>query len=290
MKKINLFCFGFGQVAKHLTNKLVEKNLISSLNVTTRQPTNEFRIKNLVCKNFELNELSYDKNLLKALNQSDHLLVSVPPINGKDIVIKYFLKKIKISKFDWVTYLSATSVYGNHDGKWVDEKTVCNPTSENGKARLNAENKWLNLFEFGVPLQIFRLSGIYSQNNNVLYRLMNNNSYIVDKKNHFFSRIHLEDISNIIIKSFLKFKPGEIYNISDDKPASSKDVTLYGAKILSKEVPKKVQVNELQSEMLKNFYKDSKKIKNDKAKKFFEYEMKFPSYIEGLNYIKNNII
>ena len=186
MKKINLFCFGFGQVAKDLINKLLEKDLISSLNVTSRQPTNEFKIKNLDCKNFELNEFNYDRNLLKALNQSDHLLVSVPPIDGEDIVIKYFLKEIKISNFNWVTYLSATSVYGNHDGNWVDEKTVCNPTSENGKARLIAENKWLNLFESGVPLQIFRLSGIYSQNNNVLNRIMKNDSYIVDKKNHFF--------------------------------------------------------------------------------------------------------
>ncbi len=42
--------------------------------------------------------------------------------------------------------------------------------------------------------------------------------------------------------------------------------------------------------MLKNFYKDSKKISNKKMKNFFNYSLKLPTYVEGLNYIKNNLI
>ena len=45
---------------------------------------------------------------------------------------------------------------------------------------------------------------------------------IVKKKNHFFSRIHLEDIANVLFYSLQKFKKNEIYNISDDEPASKK--------------------------------------------------------------------
>ena len=41
--------------------------------------------------------------------------------------------------------------------------------------------------------------------------------------------------------------------------------------------------------MLKNFYKDSKKVSNQKMKKFFNYSLKFPTYIEGLNNISNNL-
>ena len=43
-------------------------------------------------------------------------------------------------------------------------------------------------------------------------------------------------------------------------------------------------------EKLKNFYKDSKKVSNKKMKDFFNYTLKFPTYIEGLNYIRNNFI
>ena len=70
------------------------------------------------------------------------------------------------------------------------------------------------------------LSGIYSNQSNILFRLKSGNVKLVNKKNHFFSRIHVEDIANILFKSLSNFKSGEIYNISDDKPSPSEEVTL----------------------------------------------------------------
>ena len=40
--------------------------------------------------------------------------------------------------------------------------------------------------------------------------------------------------------------------------------------------------------MLQNFYKDSKKVDNKKMKAFFNYDLKYPTYKEGLDYIFNN--
>jgi nucleoside-diphosphate-sugar epimerase len=134
------------------------------------------------------------------------------------------------------------------------------------------------------------LSGIYSEENNILVRLKSGNANIINKKNHFFSRIHVEDIANILFKSLSNFKPSEIYNISDDKPSSSEEVTLHGVNILDIDKPKTVEIKDIKSEMLKNFYKDSKKVSNKKMKSFFDYNLKFPTYIEGLNNIRNNLV
>ena len=60
------------------------------------------------------------------------------------MVINNFSKYLSQIKPKWITYLSATSVYGNHNGAWVDEKSETNPTSENGIQRLVAENLWLS--------------------------------------------------------------------------------------------------------------------------------------------------
>jgi len=87
-----------------------------------------------------------------------------------------------------------------------------------------------------------------------------------------------------------KFKSGEIYNISDDKPSSSEEVTTFAVKLIDVNVPKIIEISEIESEMLKNFYKDSKKVSNKKMKNFFSYKLKFPTYVEGLNYIKDNFI
>jgi hypothetical protein len=67
-------------------------------------------------------------------------------------------------------------------------------------------------------------------------------------------------------------------------------VTLYGAKLLNLEKPKMIEFEDIENEMLKNFYKDSKKVCNKKMKKFFNYNLKFPTYIEGLSNIRDNFI
>ena len=173
----------------------------------------------------------------------------------------------------------------------MNEESKTTPTSLNGISRLAAEKSWLSLgSDKSLPVQIFRLSGIYSNKNNILVRLKSGNVNLINKKNHFFSRIHVDDIVEILFKSLSHFKLGEIYNITDDKPSSSQEVTLYGVKLLNIDKPKKIEVEDIESEMLKNFYRDSKKVSNKKMKIFFNYNLKFPTYVEGLSYIRDNLI
>ena len=288
---MNITCFGFGQVAKNFIKKIHSENLKINLTVTSRDKSEKKKFGSLDYQSLHFSEHSFDQKLVEKLKSSDHILVSIAPVKGEDIVIKNFQNNLEKSKTKWITYLSATSVYGNHNGDWVDENSDTKPTSSNGIDRLNAEKSWLNLAEKkSLPLQILRLSGIYSNQNNILVRLKTGNTKIINKKNQFFSRIHVEDIANILFKSLKNFKTKEIYNISDDKPTSPEELILYGSKLLNIEKPKAVELSTLESEMLKNFYKDSKKVNNKKMKEFFNYKLKYPTYIEGLNYICNNII
>ena len=291
MKNINIFCFGFGQVAKNFISKVNRENYNIDLSSTSRSETAEKNFDGINYKNYQFSTEKYDKDLIPKLREADHILISIPPIEGEDLVIKNFSKFLETSKVKWITYLSATSVYGDHKGEWVNEKSETKPTSPNGLARFKAENSWLSLkMNKNLPVQIFRLSGIYSNEKNILVRLKLGNAKLVNKKNHFFSRIHVEDVANILFKSLSKFKSGEIYNLADNKPSSSEEILLYGAKILNIQNLKKIEVNEIESKMLKNFYKDSKKVSNKKIKNYFDYNFKFPTYVEGLNYIRDNFI
>ena len=207
------------------------------------------------------------------------------------MVVKNFSKFLESSKVKWITYLSATSVYGDHKGKWVNENSKTNPISNKGVARLKAENSWIFLEKKNkLPVQIFRLSGIYSNEKNILVRLKSGDVKLINKKNHYFSRIHVEDIANFLFVSIFKLKSGEIYNLADDKPSSSEEIILYAAKLLGIKNVKKIEIDEIKSEILKNFYKESKKVSNKKIKNYFNYKLKFPSYVEGLNYIRDNFI
>jgi len=266
MNNLNIFCFGFGQVAKCFIKKLKLENFNINLSTTSRENTHKKKFDEIDYTSFKFKGANYDNKLIEKLKKSDHILVSIPPRDGTDLVLKNFSKIIEDCIPKWITYLSATSVYGDHEGKWVNEESTTSPMTSNGIDRLSAEKLWLSLnLNKKIPLQVFRLSGIYSNENNILVRLKSGNAKLVNKKNHFFSRIHVEDIANILFESLSKFKSGEIYNISDDKPTLSEDITLYGAKILNIEKLKTIEIHDIESEMLKNFYKDSKKVCNKKT-------------------------
>ena len=291
MNKINIFCFGFGQVAKNFIKKINKKNIEINLTVTSRESSSKKVFEGINYDSFQFSQNTFDKSLIKNLESSNYVLVSIAPIDGGDIVVKNFRNILKEKKIKWLTYLSATSVYGDHKGEWVDEKSKTNPTSPNGVLRLKAEKSWMELAENqNLPVQIFRLSGIYSHESNILKRLKSGDAKIIEKENQFFSRIHVEDIAEILFKSLEKFKTKEIYNISDDKPASSKEVILYGSKLLNIEPPTIVELKSLENEMVINFYKDSKRVNNKKMKEIFNYKLKYPTYVEGLNNIHNDLI
>ena len=292
MIKLKVFCFGFGQVAESFINKLINEKKDFDLSITSRQETHQIDFNNIKINSYQFSENKVDYSLVQKLEHADYILISIPPVDGKDIVTNFLEtnSRIKIN-CKWITYLSATSVYGDHKGNWVNENSVTKPSSSNGVSRLKAENTWLNLSKKNnYPLQIFRLAGIYSEKFNILKRLQTGKLQIVNKKDHFFSRIHVEDIANILFKSINNFKNNEIYNICDDKPASQNEIAVYGAKLLKMEQPKPIKLEEVESKMLQNFYKDSKKVDNTKMKNFFKYNLIFPTYVEGLDHIFNNNI
>jgi len=291
MNTIKVFCFGFGQVAKHFVKKIISQNLTIELSVTSRQETHQEIFEEINFTSYEFENDKFDENINFKIKEADYILVSIPPISGEDIVIKNFKDPLKNTNAKWITYLSATSVYGDHNGEWVNEKSETKPSTLNGKNRLKAENDW-RVFskENNLPLQIFRLSGIYSKQNNILKRLKTGQAKIIKKEKHFFSRIHVEDIANILFISLKKFKTNEIFNISDDQPASQEEVAVYGALLLKMNKPNPLKIEDLEEGMLKDFYKESKKVDNKKIKNFFNYQFIYPSYKEGLDNIVNDFI
>ena len=118
MKSLKIFCFGFGQVAKHFIKKIIRENQHLELNVSSSQKTNKRSFEGLDFNSYEFNEKKIDKDINNKIENADFILVSIPPIKGEDLVINNFKEIIKKTKTKWITYLSATSVYGNHDGEW----------------------------------------------------------------------------------------------------------------------------------------------------------------------------
>ena len=91
-----------------------------------------------------------------------------------------------------------------------------------------------------------------------------------------------------MFQSLRKFKKNEIYNISDDQPTSQNEIINYASRLLKKDPPQSINLENIDDGMLKDFYKDPKKVQNKKMKDFFNYQLIYPTYKEGLNNIFNN--
>ena len=182
----------------------------------------------------------------------------------------------------WVGYLSTTSVYGNHDGQWVDEKTPVNPSSNRGLLRVNAENTWARINN--LPLHIFRLAGIYGAGRSPLDKIRSGKAQLINKPGQFFSRIHVEDIAQVLKASIEMPNRGSIYNVCDDMPAAPDEVLAYAAKLLNYPEPPRIDFEEAElSPMAKSFYSDNKRVSNHLIKNEFSLALKFPNFKAGLD-------
>ena len=290
-KSINLVCFGFGLAAKYFVKELLRNKYKIKLITTSRSKSSNNKFLNINYKNFHLDNNKFDKKIIKYILNASHILVSIPPRNRKDLVIENFYNEISLNKkIKWLAYLSSTSVYGNHNGKWVDERSKLLSNNDTGINRIVAENEWLKLnCHHLIPIRIFRLSGIYSPERNIFLRLAREQVRYVKKSNHFFSRIHVADIAQVLSKSLIYSKPGEIYNVADNMPCSYDQTISYACNLMGVKIPPSENFQLLNDSEMKNFYKDSKKVGNFKIKKDLKVKLQFPSYKEGFKSILNNI-
>ncbi len=285
--KDNFFFFGFGQTAKYLVDNLKLSKKKFSFSATNTKKTSLKTFGKKKFKSFKFKDNFYDKKLNKELSEADFILVSIPPQKKKDLVLKSFKELLKKSKFKKLIYLSATSVYGNHDGKWVNENSKLKGKTKFGLGRKIVEKAWIKFRDLNnLDINILRVSGIYSKENNVLKKISRKNIYVKEKK--YFSRIRIEDLAQIIKKTFYSQKNSLVLNASDDKPATNIEVANFAAKLLKIKSLKPISISKFKNKMIKEFYKDSKKVSNKNMKNKLLIKLKFPTYKEGLRNIFNN--
>ena len=284
--KDKFFFFGFGQTAKYLVNNLAQSKKKFSFNATNTKRTSLKTFGKKKFKSFKFRDKFYDRKLIKKLIQADYILVSIPPQKKRDVVLGSFKNLLKKSKFKKLIYLSATSVYGNHNGKWVNENSKLKGRTKLGLGRKIAEKAWLKFRDLSkLDINVLRVSGIYSKENNVLKKISRTNIYVKEKK--YFSRIRIEDLAQILKKMFFSQKKFRVLNASDDKPATNKEVANFAAKLLKIKNLKPVPIAKFKNKMIKEFYKDSKKVSNKNMKNKLQIKLRFPSYKEGLKNLFN---
>ena len=221
-------------------------------------------------------------DLAPALNAATHMLISAGPSEGGDPVLNSLRNEIAARKnqFQWVGYLSTTGVYGDHQGGWVDETTPLTPSTKRGQMRVDAEAAWQTL---GLPLHIFRLAGIYGPGRGPFAKVRNGTARRIIKDGQVFSRIHVDDIAQVLAASIVRPNPGAIYNLCDDDPAPPQDVIAHAAHLLGLPTPPAQDYETADmTPMARSFYAESKKVDNTRIKTELGVKLIYPDYRAGL--------
>ncbi len=222
-------------------------------------------------------------DLATAFEQVTHILISAGPDADGDPVLRKYYREISSlgPNLTWVGYLSTTGVYGDHQGEWVDEDTALRPSTKRGQMRVAAENDWKSIGS--LPLHIFRLAGIYGPGRGPFEKVRQGTARRIIKKNQIFSRIHVEDIAQVLAASIAHPNPGAVYNLCDDDPAPPQDVIGHAAELLGLPVPPEIQFEKANlTPMARSFYAESKRVRNDRIKRELGVRLRYPSYRDGL--------
>ncbi len=214
-----------------------------------------------------------------------HLLLSIPPEEAGDpALLRYHAALRAAPSLRWIGYLSTTGVYGDHGGGPVDETTPLAPTSERAHRRARAEQEWLDFGAGqGVAVRIFRLAGIYGPGRSVLDDIRAGTARRIVRPGQLFSRIHVEDIAQVLLAAMTGESTAPVLNVCDDEPAAPAEVVAYGCGLLGVEPPAEIAFEKAEmSPMALTFWRDNKRVDNSRMKRELGIALRYPTYREGL--------
>jgi nucleoside-diphosphate-sugar epimerase len=216
---------------------------------------------------------------------SDAILVSVPPDDGADPVLRAFGEAIAAtSRPRWIGYLSTVGVYGDHGGAWVDEQSETRSVNDRSQHRLDAERAWLRLGErTGKAVHVFRLAGIYGPGSNAIVNVLAGRARRIVKPGQIFNRIHVDDIAAVLAATLPRTDASEIWNIADDEPSPPQDVIVYAAKLLGVPPPPEIAFADAKlTGLALSFWLESKRVSNRRMHDELKLALAYPNYREGL--------
>ena len=272
-----MLSFGHGFSARALTPLLLEQGF--SVTGTTRS---QDKLVGLGSTGFTA-KVWPGTDLREELQNATHLLLSAAPNADGDPVLNALRDDIAAHapNLEWVGYLSTTGVYGDAAGGWVDEGSPLKPSTKRGQMRVDAEADWQSIAN--LPLHIFRLAGIYGPGRGPFAKVRAGTARRIIKTGQVFSRIHVEDIAQILAASIAQPKAGAIYNMCDDDPAPPQDVIAYAAELLGLPLPEEVDFETADmTPMARSFYAESKRVRNDRIKDELGVSLHYPNYRVGL--------
>jgi nucleoside-diphosphate-sugar epimerase len=203
-----------------------------------------------------------------------------PPGEGtRDPRLRRWLPQLLATR---LIYISTSGVYGDCQGRWIDEDEPLQPRSERGRRRLDAENA---LRADHPDCVILRVPGIYGPGRLPEARLRAGLPVLRPEESPYTNRIHAEDLAEAALHAAVHGRPGRAYHVADGHPGTMADYFCQVARRLGLPEPRQVSREEAQrvfTPAMWSFMEESKRLKTDRLRAELHFTPRYPSLVEGL--------
>lgn len=224
-----------GFIGYHLTKKLIEQNynviaVGRNFKLLNKLPKNKFIIKasgdlakddflNNLFSNYKIDVIFHlaakvHDRLEKDVKQ--HRLINV---NLTEKLAEHALK----NNVEKLIFFSTVSVYGDTEGRTINETEICTPSTTYGKTKLEAENILIKAYQkYNLPIIILRLTSVYGTydhgNLQLLAKLIRKHlSTMVGQGKNRKTMVYVGDVIQAAMLAVIRDEAvGEIFNIGEN--------------------------------------------------------------------------
>lgn len=137
-------------------------------------------------------------------------------------ILRYLALEMDLPRH--IIYTSSTSVYGDHQGQWVDEHSELLAKTEQAKILIEAEKHYLSLQEIGWRVSLLRLSEIYGPGRELSRRVKQFEGHVLPGSgDHYTNMVHTVDCASAIDYALRHHLDGT-YNLSDNEHPTRKEL------------------------------------------------------------------
>jgi nucleoside-diphosphate-sugar epimerase len=176
-------------------------------------------------------------------------------------------------------YISSTSVYAQQDGEWVDESSPCEPTRQNGRDCLAAEQA-LSRHRVGARAVILRMAGLYGPGRIPRREALLAGEPIPAAADGYLNLIHIDDAASVVLAAETTARLPSLYVVSDGQPVLRREYYEELARLAGAPAPR-FAPPPADSPAAARATTD-KRIRNDRLFAELRPTLAYPSYREGL--------
>jgi nucleoside-diphosphate-sugar epimerase len=177
-------------------------------------------------------------------------------------------------------YLSSSGLYGAmpDDDVWVDEDTPIAHDDPSMKNVLADEDELERCTFDRLKVVALRLAPVYGPGRGVRVRLDKGDYRLLDDGSHAISRIHVDDVAQVIFAAADRAPTRSTYLVADDEPTTQRDYATWLCERMKRPLPATRAMYEPGAPRVSH---RNRKIRNAKLKRELGIELRYPTFREG---------